>query len=81
MLILKKKRLIILLLPLCMIVAICGSMVISISKSRELNGTLYDIVLFANAYGSQIDWMRILKRYREIRADLFTATLFQIGQK
>lgn len=40
-----------------------------------------DIVLFANAYGKEIDWIRILQQCREIHADLFTAVLFQIGQK
>ena len=40
-----------------------------------------DIVLFANAYGKEIDWIRILQQCREIHADLFTAALFQIGQK
>ena len=40
-----------------------------------------DIVLFANAYGREIDWIRILQQCREIHADLFTAALFQIGQK
>lgn len=40
-----------------------------------------DIVLFANAYGKEIDWIRILQQCREIHADLFTAALFHIGQK
>lgn len=40
-----------------------------------------DIVLFANAYGQQIDWNRILEHCREIHADLFAAALFQIGGK
>ena len=40
-----------------------------------------DIVLFANAYGKEIDWIRILNQCREIHADLFTAALFRIGQK
>lgn len=40
-----------------------------------------DIVLFANAYGKEIDWIRILQQCREIHADLFAAALFQIGKK
>ncbi|MGN1014466.1 MAG: nucleotidyltransferase family protein [Butyricicoccus sp.] len=39
-----------------------------------------DIVLFANAYGRQIDWARVLRQCREIHADLFSAALFQIGR-
>lgn len=38
-----------------------------------------DIVLFANAHGSEIEWSRILEQCREIRAELFTAALFRIG--
>ena len=40
-----------------------------------------DIVLFANVYGREVDWIKILDQCREIHADLFTAALFQIGQK
>lgn len=40
-----------------------------------------DIVLFANTYGAQIDWDRMLEHCWEIHADLFAAALFQIGQK
>lgn len=40
-----------------------------------------DIVLFANAYGREVNWTKILVQCREIHADLFTAALFQIGQK
>lgn len=40
-----------------------------------------DIALFANAYGKEIDWIRILEQCREIHADLFAAALFQIGQR
>ena len=40
-----------------------------------------DIVLFANAYGQQIAWNRVLENCREIHADLFAAALFQIGGK
>lgn len=39
-----------------------------------------DIVLYANAYGDQIDWERIVENCREIRAELFTAALFKIGE-
>jgi len=40
-----------------------------------------DIIMFANRYGSQIDWLCILKNCREIRADRFAAAIFQIGRK
>ena len=40
-----------------------------------------DIVLFANAYGSRIDWMKVLEQCRSIHADLFAAALLQIGEK
>lgn len=40
-----------------------------------------DIVMFANAYGDKINWLLVLDQCREIRADLFTAALFQIGWK
>lgn len=40
-----------------------------------------DIILFANTYGSEIDWIHMQKQCREIHADLFSAALFQIGQK
>lgn len=40
-----------------------------------------DIALFANAYGKEIDWIRILQECKEIHAELFTAALFRIGQK
>lgn len=39
-----------------------------------------DIVMFANTYGQEIDWLRILRRCREIRADKFSAALFRIGK-
>lgn len=38
-----------------------------------------DIILYANEYGSRIDWMRVLNNCREIHADKFAAALFQIG--
>ncbi|MCD7817700.1 MAG: nucleotidyltransferase family protein [Lachnospiraceae bacterium] len=40
-----------------------------------------DIILFANQYGREVDWQLLLKQCQEIRADLFTAALFKIGQK
>ncbi|MGN0334382.1 MAG: nucleotidyltransferase family protein [Lachnospiraceae bacterium] len=40
-----------------------------------------DIVMFANAYGTEIDWHRVLVQCREIRADRFSAALFRIGEK
>ena len=40
-----------------------------------------DIILYANAYGSQIDWMQVLEHCQEIRAAQFAAALFQIGSK
>lgn len=40
-----------------------------------------DIVLYANAYGDQIDWERMVENCREIRAELFTTALFKIGEK
>ena len=39
-----------------------------------------DIVLFANTYGKQIDWQKMLCQCREIRADKFAAALFKIGR-
>ena len=40
-----------------------------------------DIVLYANAYGAQTDWEKIVARCRKIKADKWVATLLQIGQK
>ena len=40
-----------------------------------------DIVLFANKYGSRIDWMQVLRSCREIHADKFAAALFRIGSR
>lgn len=39
-----------------------------------------DISLFANAYGSQIDWDYVAESCTAIRAEQFTAALFRIGQ-
>lgn len=40
-----------------------------------------DIVLYANTYGKSVDWKKLLKNCREIRAEKFTAALFQMGEK
>lgn len=40
-----------------------------------------DMILFANAYGEEIDWSYVRKKCRSIRADRFAAALFQIGEK
>ena len=40
-----------------------------------------DIVLFANSRGPMLDWQEILRKCREIHADLFAAAVFQIGRK
>lgn len=40
-----------------------------------------DIILFANAYGEKIDWSYILESCRDIRADLFAAAMFRMGEK
>ncbi|MGN1031572.1 MAG: nucleotidyltransferase family protein, partial [Butyricicoccaceae bacterium] len=38
-----------------------------------------DLVLYANEYGSRIDWLQILENCREIHAELFAAALFRVG--
>ena len=40
-----------------------------------------DIVIYAEAYGAEIDWAYLLEKCREIHADVFTASLFDIGKK
>jgi hypothetical protein len=40
-----------------------------------------DLILFANRFGSQIDWLEVLDRCRQIRAEQFAAGLFRIGWK
>ena len=40
-----------------------------------------DIVLYANAYGSQIDWLRILEQCKAIHGEQFAAALFRIGSR
>ena len=39
-----------------------------------------DIALYANHFGSRIDWEALLSNCRAIRADKFAAALFRIGQ-
>ncbi|MBQ7415857.1 MAG: nucleotidyltransferase family protein [Oscillospiraceae bacterium] len=40
-----------------------------------------DMVLYANAFGSQIDWDYVQLKCRGLRADKFAAALFDIGEK
>ena len=40
-----------------------------------------DIILYANQYGSQVDWMQILDNCRALHAEKFAAALFRIGMK
>lgn len=40
-----------------------------------------DIVIYAEAHGAEIDWEYLLEKCREIHADVFTASLFDIGKK
>lgn len=40
-----------------------------------------DIALFANRYGSRVDWQYILEGCRQIHAEKFTAALLRIGEK
>lgn len=40
-----------------------------------------DMIMFANAYGTQIDWMQLVKWCEEIHAMKFTASIFMIGKK
>lgn len=40
-----------------------------------------DIILYANAYGSQADWSQLLENCRAIHAERFCAALFRIGEK
>lgn len=39
-----------------------------------------DIVIYANAYGAQIDWQKVFDNCKVINADVFAATLFRIGE-
>jgi hypothetical protein len=40
-----------------------------------------DIVVYADTYGKEIDWDYILEKCRNVHADLFAASLFDIGEK
>ncbi len=40
-----------------------------------------DIVMFANAYGSDIDWERLYKQCEEIKALKFSCAIFSIGEQ
>ena len=40
-----------------------------------------DMVLYANAFGGEIDWEYVRTKCRTLRADRFAAALFDIGQK
>lgn len=40
-----------------------------------------DMVLFANAYGREIQWDYVQDKCRRLRADCFAAALFKIGEK
>lgn len=40
-----------------------------------------DIVMFANAYGNEVNWQQIYQNCCEIHAEHFAAALFKIGQK
>lgn len=40
-----------------------------------------DMVLYANHYGSEIDWQYVLDGCRQVRAEIFAAGLFRIGRK
>ena len=40
-----------------------------------------DIMIYAEAYGAEIDWDYLLEKCRGIHADVFAASLFDIGKK
>ncbi len=40
-----------------------------------------DIILMANQHGKDVDWNWVLEQAKKIHADLFSAALFQIGEK
>ncbi len=40
-----------------------------------------DITMFANVYGTQINWNQLLENCRQVHADVFTAALLKIGAK
>lgn len=39
-----------------------------------------DISLFANAYGNEIDWLKLLEQCREIHSEKFVAAIFKISK-
>lgn len=39
-----------------------------------------DIVLYANRYGQQVDWQKVLENCRAIRGEKFAAAIFRIGK-
>lgn len=39
-----------------------------------------DIVLYANSYGSRVNWQKLLENCREIRAERFAAAIFRLGE-
>ena len=40
-----------------------------------------DIVMFANAYGTKVDWDRVYDNCCQIHGEVFTAAIFRIGEK
>ena len=40
-----------------------------------------DIVMFANAYGKQVNWSKVYDNCCQIRAEVFAAAIFRIGEK
>lgn len=40
-----------------------------------------DIVMYANRYGNEIDWLQVWDNCRAIRAEKFAGALFEIGRK
>ena len=40
-----------------------------------------DLVLYANRYGRNVDWQRLLDCCREMHGEVFAAALFRIGQR
>lgn len=40
-----------------------------------------DVIIYANTYGSEIDWDDMLEKCRDVHADIFAAALFDIGEK
>lgn len=40
-----------------------------------------DIVMYANAYGNRIDWLKVLDECKALNAEVFAAALFDIGYR